>query len=104
MELKGKIKIIGDIQTFDSGFKKREAIITTLEKFPQDIKVEFAKEKADLLNNCKVGEDITVAFNLRGQEYQGKYYVSLSGWKITKDESAPEDNSKNDMGKDDLPF
>ena len=35
MELGGRIKVIFDTQTFDSGFKKREFVVTTQEQYPQ---------------------------------------------------------------------
>ena len=41
-EIKGKVKLLPDTQTFGSGFKKRELILTTDdEKYPQDISIEF---------------------------------------------------------------
>ena len=38
MELKliGKVKLILDLQSWDSGFTKREFVITTNEQYPQD--------------------------------------------------------------------
>ena len=44
-EISGKIKYIKQPQVFESGFKKQEFVITTDEKFPQDIKLELTKEK-----------------------------------------------------------
>jgi hypothetical protein len=84
LKLNGKIKLISDTQTWDSGFSKREFVITTQEQYPQDIKMEFVKEKSSLLDSYKPGEDVEVAFNVRGSEYNGKYYVNLQAWKINK--------------------
>lgn len=84
LKLNGKIKLISDTQTWDSGFSKREFVITTQEQYPQDIKLEFVKEKSSLLDNYKAGEDVEVGFNVRGSEYNGKYYVNLQAWKINK--------------------
>lgn len=87
LEVKGKIKLIGEIQTFGSGFTKRELVITTEDKFPQDIKLEFVKDHCAKLDSYEIGEEVTIAFNLRGSEYNDKYYVSLSAWKIEKNEA-----------------
>ncbi|MDB4089340.1 DUF3127 domain-containing protein [Flavobacteriales bacterium] len=84
MELAGKIKVILDKQTFGSGFEKREVVVTTQEQYPQDIKFEVYKEKCAMLDNFTVNEDVTVHFNLRGNEYNGKYFVNLNAWKIDK--------------------
>ena len=82
MEVKGKIKVIGSTQSFDSGFSKRQVVITTAEQYPQDIAIDFVKDKCGILDAYTVGQDATVSINLRGSEYNGKYYVNLQGWKI----------------------
>lgn len=82
-EAAGKIKLIYDTQTFPSGFSKREFVVTTsADKFPQDLKFEVVKDKCQLLDGFKPGQDVTVNFDIRGNEYNGKYYVNLSAWKI----------------------
>ncbi len=93
MELEGKIKVIGETQSFgSSGFTKRHLVITTDEKYPQDIQVEFVKDKCSILDKYAVGQDVKVGINIRGNEYKGKYYVNLQGWKIenTGQESSPD--------------
>ena len=84
LELTGTIKEIYDTQTFPSGFSKREFVITTQEQYPQHVKFEMVKERADILQSCVAGELVKVSFNVRGNEYQGKYYVSLQGWRVEK--------------------
>lgn len=82
-ELSGSIKVIGDIQSFNSGFSKRELVITVPDgNYPQDICVEFHKDRADLLNGLAVGDNVMVTFNLRGREYNGRYYNTLVAWKL----------------------
>jgi len=88
MEVQGKIKMIGETQTFGSnGFRKRELVVTTEEQYPQHILVEFVQDKTDLLNNYQVGQAVKVNINLRGREWvnpQGetKYFNSVQGWRI----------------------
>ena len=92
MELKlaGRIKVINELQTWDSGFSKREFVVTTQEQYPQDVKFEAVKDKAAALETFNVGDNVDVAFNVRGNEYNGKYYVNLQAWKINKvDAGAP---------------
>jgi hypothetical protein len=103
MEVTGNIKAIFETQTFDSGFSKREIVLTTNEQWPQDIKLEFFKDKCPVLDKYEVGQQVTVAFNLRGSEYNGKYYVNLNGWKI---EAANEESKAvlDDEAKESLPF
>ncbi len=96
MEVQGKVKMIGEAQTFGSnGFRKREIVVTTEEQYPQHIMVEFVQDKCDLLNNFQVGQDVKISINLRGREWvnpQGetKYFNSIQGWRIESSQaSAP---------------
>jgi hypothetical protein len=82
-EASGKIKMIGDVQSFASGFTKREFVVTTSnDKYPQDIKFDMTKEKCALLDSFRPGDDVQVTFDIRGREYNGKYYVDLACWKL----------------------
>ncbi|WP_248724860.1 DUF3127 domain-containing protein [Seonamhaeicola sp. ML3] len=88
MEVQGRIKVIGETQTFGAnGFRKREIVVTTEEQYPQHIMVEFVQDKTDLLNNYQVGQQVKININLRGREWvnpQGetKYFNSIQGWRI----------------------
>ena len=88
MEVIGKIKLIGEVQTFGAnGFRKRDLVVTTDDQYPQMISVEFHQDKTDLLNNYKVGQDVKISINLRGREWinpqgEAKYFNSIVGWRI----------------------
>ena len=124
MEVQGKIKMIGETQTFGSnGFRKREVVVTTEEQYPQHIMVEFVQDKTDLLNNFQVGQPVKIGVNLRGREWvnpQGetKYFNSIQGWRIENlqagnqgggnvpppDQQFEPASDLNDEDYDDLPF
>ena len=88
MEIAGKIIMIGDIETFGAkGFKKRQIVVETIEKYPQSIPIDFTQDNCILLNSFIVGDFVSVAINVRGTEWNGKYYVNLNGWKIGHAES-----------------
>ena len=98
MEVKGKIKLIGETKTYGSnGFRKREVVITTDEQYPQFITIEFVQDKTELLDNFKVGDEVEISINLRGREWitpegETKYFNSIQGWRITKiNTEAPQD-------------
>jgi len=108
-EIIGKLKVKMDEQSFSSGFTKREFVVTTQEQYPQDIKLEFVKDKCSLLDSYKVGQDVKVSFNLRGNEYNGKYYVNLQAWRIEKGEAVEQAHQTpapvaEDDGDQPLPF
>lgn len=58
MELIGTVKKLFDVQTFNSGFQKRELILLTQEQYPQPISIEFLSDKIDLLNTISEGEQV----------------------------------------------
>ena len=90
MEVIGKVKLIGEVQTFGSnGFRKREVVVTTDEQYPQMIMIEFVQDKCDLLNNYSVGQDVKISINIRGREWKNpqgeiKYFNSIQGQRIEK--------------------
>lgn len=84
-EATGTVKVIMDLQTFDSGFTKREFVVTTQEQYPQDLKFELVKDRTNLIDSFKPGDKVKVSFNLRGNEYNGRYFVNLGAWKIEND-------------------
>ena len=115
-DLTGKVKLIQAVQTFDSGFTKREMVVIVQDgKYPQEINIEFVQDKVGLLENLQVGQDVTVTFDIRGREYNGRYFNNLQGWKIVApgNETAfsPEDRStalpeisQSDFDENDIPF
>ena len=89
MELQGTVKKLFDIQTFPSGFQKREMVLLTQEQYPQPISIEFLSEKISLLDNLSEGDEIKVGINIRGREWtnpQGdvKYFNSITAWRVEK--------------------
>ena len=82
-ELTGKIKLIQEPKTFDSGFTKREMVVIVEDgKYPQEINLEFVQDKVALLDGLQPGQEVTVSFDIRGREYNGRYFNNLQGWKI----------------------
>ena len=83
-ELTGKIKLIQDLKQFDSGFTKREMVVIVEDgKYPQEINLEFVQDKVELLESLQPGQEVTVTFDIRGREYNGRYFNNLQGWKIS---------------------
>lgn len=83
MEIKGKIVLIGQTESVGtSGFTKKLLVLETIETYPQKLPIEFVKDKTALLDGKTIGQEATVSINLRGSEYNGKYYAQIQGWKI----------------------
>ena len=93
MEIKGTIKVIKATEVVSEKFSKRELVVTTDEQYPQHILIDFIQDKCSVLDNFKVGDNVTVSINVRGKEYTNKngelgYFNQLQGWKIEKTDSA----------------
>jgi hypothetical protein len=120
MELQGTIKRIEDTQSFKNDFKKRVLVLTTDDKYPQHIAIDFLQDKTSILDSFNQGEQVKIGINIRGKEWIGgegvtKYFNSIVGWRIEKlpeDKNsappAPEPNFDIDLEKDedeeDFPF
>ena len=91
-EVIGKIIVLNDTETAGSAgtFKKRLVVVETSEQYAQKVPIDFVQDKCSVLDNYKIGDNVTVSTNIRGNEYNGKYYVSLNGWKISKAETQSE--------------
>lgn len=84
-EIQGTIQSVGELQTFNKGFTKREFILEVKDgKYPQSLKMECIKDKTALLDKISKGDQVTVNFDIRGSEYNGRHYVNLHAWKLAK--------------------
>ena len=90
----GTVKKVGDVQTFSSGFTKRELVVTSEEeRYPQNVAFEFLKERADMLDGVRESDRVTVHFDISSREWAApdgsvKYFTSLRAWKLDKSDEA----------------
>lgn len=105
-ELEGTVKVIDEVQTFASGFSKREFVVEIEDgKYPQSIKFECVKDKTSLTDGLQIGDAVKVSFDIRGNEYNGRYYVNLNAWKVEKagGGAAPDQGGAHDLGGEGAP-
>ena len=89
MEVIGKVILVGNTEEVgQNGFTKRMIVVETAEQYPQKLAIDFVKDKTSVLDSYKVGDNVNVSINLRGSEYNGRYFVNLQGWKISKTEQS----------------
>lgn len=104
MEVTGKITKILELQTGTTAagteWKKQCFILETTEQYNNLYCFEiFGAEKVDnFLKYNKVENVVKVDFNVNTKEWQGKYFTSLSAWKVFKAEAVEE------KPEADLPF
>jgi len=84
-EMTGTIKKIGDLQTFPSGFEKRELLLNDEDpRFPQDIAFSFTRDRTKLLDQFAEGERAKVSFDIRCREFNDRHYIDLNAWRIER--------------------
>lgn len=85
-ELSGVVKLVQEVETFKGGAFSKRGLVVTVEdgKFPQDILLEFVQDKISLLEDVNVGDDVQVTFDIRGREYNGRYFNNLQAWRLQK--------------------
>jgi hypothetical protein len=89
MTITGTVHHIGQTEVISEKFSKRLLVVATEDKFNNLAPIEFTKEKTGLLDGLQIGQSVSVEANIGGREYSGKYYPSITGWKLTAGQSAP---------------
>ena len=113
LETTGKIYKLDKTEQVTDSFKKRQ-IVLSIEDGPytQLVAFEFVQDNCAKLDKFAEGQLVTIGFNLRGREWNGKFFTNLNGWRIDyaatdqpKEEFKPKKVTPNAGGKnDDLPF
>lgn len=77
----GKVHQISNIMKINEKLEKQEIVVHTVDdKYPQFIKFETLNPS--ILDGLKVGDEVKVNFNIRGNEWKEKFYVSLNCWRV----------------------
>jgi len=81
-QVEGKLHKIFDVEQKSERFKAREFVIETEEQYPQFVKFQLVQDKCELIDAHNEGEKIKVHFDLRGREWNEKYFTNLNAWRI----------------------
>lgn len=89
----GRLHKVFDAEQKSASFQAREFVIEVADgKFPQMVKFQLTQDKCSLIDDYSEGEDISVDFDLRGREWNDKYFTNLNAWRIARadaQDSAP---------------
>jgi len=119
-EIEGKLHKKFDTESKTATFQAREFVIFVEDgNYPQYIKFQLTQDRCALVDAFNEGEVIKVTFDLRGREWNEKYFTNLNAWRIEKADSVappvedapfpepdelPMDNHADGTPEDDLPF
>lgn len=105
MELTGTvISVTNTYEVGKNNYKKRDLVIQTNEQYPQKISIEFVQDKVGLLDNLAEGQNVNVGINIRGNEWKGKLYNSIQGWRVKVLEQNTKEPALVEEDRDELPF
>lgn len=117
-EVEGKLHKKYDTEKKSGTFQTREFVLLVEEgQYPNYIKFQLVQDRVEIIDNLAEGASIKVYFDLRGREWQGKYFTNLQAWRIESAgqeskaktaagefPSAPPAFSEEGSSYDDLPF
>jgi single-strand DNA-binding protein len=86
-EIEGILHKKFDIESKSGTFQTREFVITTEGTYPQFVKFRLTQDKCSVIDAYNEGEKVKVSFDLRGREWQGKYFTNLNAWRVDKSAS-----------------
>jgi len=82
-ELEGVLSRVGEVQAFQSGRYKREVLVRITENgFENKVMLNFWGDMADTVATYRPEDSVVIGFNIRSNEYNGKYYTNLNAWRI----------------------
>ncbi|MGB1248406.1 MAG: DUF3127 domain-containing protein [Chitinophagales bacterium] len=81
-EITGKLHKKFDTEKKTESFQARDFVIETEGKYPQFVKFQCTQDRCSMVDGVEEGQEIKVSFDLRGREWQGKYFTNLNAWKI----------------------
>lgn len=122
-EIIGKLHKKFDTEQKTASFSAREFVIELNENnYVNYVKFQLTQDRCNLIDSVEEQEEIAVNFDLRGREWQGKYFTNLNAWRVRKldqdpnlsqehplEDSSfptvePEYDSEASLPDDDLPF
>jgi hypothetical protein len=117
MNITGKLRFKSDVIQISETFKKREFVIDLIEgdqgQYINPIQLELIQDKCEILDQFKIGQDLSVEFNLRGRDWindkgETRYFNSLQAWKVSVVDSQGSSGSdfavSSEVAEDGIPF
>lgn len=64
-------------------WSSQTAVIETQEQYPKKVSFDVLNDRISAFN-LKVGETVTVSFDIDAHEYQGKWFNSIQAWNVAR--------------------
>ena len=83
-EITGRIHKLYEPDRKSEKFLTQELVLLLDGRYPEYPKFQFTNDHADQLQGFAEGDEVRIKFDLRGREWQGKYFTNLNGYRIEK--------------------
>lgn len=121
-EIEGKLHRKFEVENKTATFQTREFVLeVNANNYMQYVKFQLTQDRCGVIDPFNQGDRVKVHFDLRGREWNDKYFTNLNAWKIEKagedvvivppppsQEDFPDSHSEPVFGNpeddDDLPF
>jgi single-strand DNA-binding protein len=116
-ELQGTLHKKFDTENKSGTFTTREFVVKVegnKPEYPEYIKFQLVQDRCDILDHYEEGDTVKVHFDLRGREWNEKFFTNLQAWRIEevgvkKPKEASWDDVQGEKAQkpdatDDLPF
>ena len=102
-EIQGKLHKVFPSENKSGNFQAREFVIELENgQYSQLIKFQLTQERCDLIDAYSEGEEIKVSFDLRGREWDGKYFINLNAWRLNRPSSTEKTDSPKPAVQDEV--
>lgn len=81
-EIEGTLHKKYEVESKSNSFQTREFVLVTEGQYPQYVKFQLTQDKCGTIDRFNEGDRIKVSFDLRGREWQGKFFTNLNAWRI----------------------
>lgn len=82
-KIKGKLLKVYPTENKTGSFQTREFVITVDDRnYQQYVKFQLTQDRCGIVDAYKEGTEVEVHFDLRGREWQGKYFTNLNAWRV----------------------
>lgn len=97
----GRLHKVFDTEQKSASFAARDFVVEVADgKFPQMIKFQLVQDKCTLIDDYSEGDEISVEFDLRGREWNDKYFTNLNAWRIGKADGQSGGSANDSTGSD----
>ena len=102
-EIQGKLHKVFPSENKSGSFQAREFVIEVESgQYSQFVKFQLTQDRCDLIDSYSEGEEIQVSFDLRGREWDGKYFTNLNAWRLNRPSSTEKADSPKPSVQDEV--